>query len=107
MPITTPDNRLYDSACGLLEASGALAQAVQPGSVAATPAMLGCLESALDELAGGLDSLGNLWLRHADGARLGADLHVLADALRRAGASAQQARNDAAAGLRQGAGVWR
>lgn len=107
MPITTPDSRLYDSACGLLEASGALVRAVAPGALAATPAVLGCLESALGELARGLDSLGDLWLRDARGERLGADLHALADDLRRAGATAQQGREDAAACLRQAGGAWR
>jgi hypothetical protein len=47
-----PDNELFDRACDLLEAAGAIRRlAADPRSARAVPGLLGCIEASLDELA--------------------------------------------------------
>jgi hypothetical protein len=48
-----PDNELYDRGCDLVEAALAIRElAGREGAQHALPAVLGCMESALDSLAG-------------------------------------------------------
>jgi hypothetical protein len=48
-----PDNELFDRGCDLVEAAMAIRElAVRDGAQRALPAVLGCVESALDSLAG-------------------------------------------------------
>jgi hypothetical protein len=48
-----PDNELYDRGCDLVEAAASIRQlAADPRAARAVPAILGCLEAALDELRG-------------------------------------------------------
>jgi hypothetical protein len=47
------DNELFDRACDLVEAATAIRRCAQdPAAAPALPAVLGCLEEALNELAG-------------------------------------------------------
>src|SRR3954470_11584889 len=51
-PVRAPDNELYDRGAELVEAATAIRLvASAPGAGRAVPAVLGCIESALQELA--------------------------------------------------------
>jgi hypothetical protein len=51
-PARAPDNELYDRGADLVEAATAIRRvAGSPGASRAVPAVLGCVESALEELA--------------------------------------------------------
>jgi hypothetical protein len=53
-----PDIELYDHACELVEATAAIRRAVaEPDSTDAVPALLGCVETALRDLAFVADGL--------------------------------------------------
>jgi hypothetical protein len=64
-----PDNELFDAACDVLDRARRLrAAAADPGAAPAVPATLGCLSSALGELAAacaGLDPELGATLRRA------------------------------------------
>jgi hypothetical protein len=48
----SPDNELYDRGCDLVAAAAAIAQAAgSPDAARAVPAVLGCIEAAMRELA--------------------------------------------------------
>lgn len=50
-PHDEAENMLYEAGCELVEAAGGIARvAAEPGAARAVPALLGCLETALDEL---------------------------------------------------------
>ena len=66
-----PDIELYDHACELLEATAAIRRAVaDPESTDAVPALLGCVEAALRDLAFVADKLERA--THANGAAIAA-----------------------------------
>ncbi len=53
-----PDNELFDRGCDLVEAAGAIRRlAEDPDSARAVPALLGCLEASLEELAAAATAL--------------------------------------------------
>ena len=57
-PRRDPVNELYDHACELVESAAAIRQAAaEPTSVDAVPALLGCVETALRDLARVADEL--------------------------------------------------
>jgi hypothetical protein len=92
-----PDLELYDHACELVEAAAAIRQAVTvPGTDDAVPALLGCVEAALRDLAAAAGELEQRAAAHADDRRrqrAGEGLHHLRVALDDAavGAHAAQA----------------
>jgi hypothetical protein len=74
-PRRDPVNDLYDHGCDLVEAAGALRRgAEQPGVARAAPAVAGCIETALRDLAEAAEELERLCLpgpgdQHAPPAR--------------------------------------
>jgi len=57
-PARAPDNELYDHGADLVEAAMAIRRvAGAPGASRAVPAVLGCIESALEELEGATAAL--------------------------------------------------
>ncbi|HEX8086983.1 MAG TPA: hypothetical protein VF529_22055 [Solirubrobacteraceae bacterium] len=64
MPAVTdrdPVNELYDRGCDLVEAAAAIRRAAGTDDVArAAPAVLGCIETALEELAAAAGALGSV-----------------------------------------------
>ena len=57
-PARAPDNELYDRGADLVEAAMAIRRvAGSPGASRAVPAVLGCIESALEELEGATTAL--------------------------------------------------
>jgi hypothetical protein len=94
-----PDNELYDRGCDLVEAAAAIRRAAgSPQAGRAVPAVLGCIESALEELlwaSAALEQTTTDLTEAADRADLRARL--ITHRMRRGYANLQQALSDAQA----------
>ena len=94
-----PDNELYDRGCDLVEAAASIRRlAAYPRAARAVPAVLGCLEAALQELRGACPAMEETTDRaNRTRERRGPDdrLRAVADRTRRGFANLERALNDA------------
>jgi hypothetical protein len=103
-PATPPtmreaDNELYDHGCDLVAATAAIRRAAGfPDAVRAVPAVLGCIESALQELlwaAAALEQTSSDVLRHGDRGRQSPRTGPKLERMHQGFANLQQALGDA------------
>jgi hypothetical protein len=94
-----PDNELYDRGCDLVEAAASIRRlAADPRAARAVPAVLGCLEAALQELRGACPAMEETTDRATRAHERGGPndrLRAVAERTRRGFANLERALNDA------------